>query len=118
MVCRCSLLKSDDVRLIDQLHSSRTCINCDLYAIEDARHVVLQCAYTQNIRAYMQTNIYANVFNAMKLFEDSPGSVFPWLLGRSIPGCTSEENDLIHCISGCSIYDMYKRVLQRRTGIG
>ena len=84
MVCRCSLLESDDVRLKDQLHSSRTCLNCDLYAIEDARHVVLQCAYTQdNFRAYMLTDIYANVFNAKKLFENSPGIVIgeihPWV---------------------------------------
>ena len=31
---------------------------------------------------------------------------------------TNEENDVVHCISGYSIYSMYKRVLQSRTGVG
>ena len=57
LVCHASLLKTDDLRLENQSRINRVCSHCDLAALEDARHLVLQCAMLQQERATMFTEI-------------------------------------------------------------
>ena len=68
LVCHASLLKTDDLRLKNQSRINRVCSHCDLAALEDARHLVLQCPILQQKRATMfpgieQTAGYADIFD-------------------------------------------------------
>ena len=57
LVSHASLLKSDDVRLKGLPHWNRVCTQCDLYAVEDINHVVMQCPGTQQLRDNMFTEL-------------------------------------------------------------
>ena len=50
LVCHANLLKRDDCRLKRLPMSNRTCINCDMYCIEDITHILMQCPYYQDDR--------------------------------------------------------------------
>ena len=91
LICRCSLLKSDDPRLKDQTPSYRTCINCDHFLVEDANHMVGQCEYTQDIRNHMYNDVYESVNGGKAVFENASGQVFSWLMGKTITDLTNEE---------------------------
>ena len=58
IVCRCSMLKCDDVRLKAQLQSCRWCDLCDMSVEEDAVHCILRCPTFQDIRVEMFQGIY------------------------------------------------------------
>ena len=66
----------------------------------------------------MFDKIYERVGICRTIYNEAQSEVFPWLMGRSIPELESGENNTLHTISGCAIYDMHKSVLQSRTGIG
>ena len=53
LICRCSMLKSDDFRLKNPTASYRWCEHCDLSEVEDARHLVLRCPGTREMRDLM-----------------------------------------------------------------
>ena len=46
LVCRCSMLKSDDLRLKNLTASKRWCEFCELSEVEDVRHLTLNCPGT------------------------------------------------------------------------
>ena len=53
LVCRCSLLKADDVRLKNLTAFHRWCEHCELCEVEDAKHLILNCPETQSQRDEM-----------------------------------------------------------------
>ena len=53
LICRCSMLKSDDFRLKNFTASYSWCGFCDLSEVEDARHLVFKCPGTREMRDLM-----------------------------------------------------------------
>ena len=57
LVSEASLLKANDVRLKRATFWSKTCIRCHMSALEDARHIVMQCPSSENSRIEMYEEI-------------------------------------------------------------
>ena len=107
IVCHSSRLKCDDVRLKGMTASHRTCLNCDMYAIEDIRHIIMQCPSVDKIRREMCKGIYEINNGLERKFIEYPEEVFHWLLGRSIEGMNRDDMVNIWKTSGSHINSMY-----------
>ena len=125
IVCHASNLKRDDYRLKGSAMSSRTCIMCDMYCIEDILHWINQCPYYEEERARMYEEIhkyikeiYNKCPNARKTFGENRGETPYFLLGRRIPFWEEEELLLLWNISGNAICGKYNKAIYYRTGVG
>ena len=118
IVCHASQLKKDDYRLKGMSMSNKTCIQCDMFCVEDIVHVIFQCPFYNPERCRMYDEIYKICPNAKRLCENNV-ELFPYfLLGRRIPGM--EENEMLWfwSISGVFVNTMYKKAISSRKGIG
>ena len=118
IVCRTSLLKSDDTRLEGCLASFRTCNMCDLYATENIEHIILQCPAVNDIRVKMYQDINRLVPSFEIECRQHPGQIVPWLLGRQPTNIRFEEMEFVWEISGCYVSEMYYVTVRGRTGVG
>ena len=57
LICNSRRLKADDLRLKSSNHSLKVCTACDLYIIEDLRHVIMQCPSTEHLRTHMFSHL-------------------------------------------------------------
>ena len=57
ILCHCTLLKDDDFRLKRSSIWDRMCTLCDHAALDDARHMVMQCPYHTELRVKVQEEI-------------------------------------------------------------
>ena len=118
IVCNASYLKCDDVRLKLGQMSSRVCQLCDLYAIEDATHLILQCPYFDNIRRDMFVKLsqidYGEVANPC----DNPNTVLKALLGKVEKDALEKANIKFMTTAGKYICQMNNVVMKSRDGIG
>ena len=118
IVCHASLLKKDDYRLKGMSMSNKTCIQCDMFCVEDTLHVIFQCLFYNPERCKMFDEIYEICPNAKRLCENNVELIPYFLLGRRIPGM--EENEMLWfwSISGVFVNTMYKKAISSRKGIG
>ena len=65
LISHASLLKDDDVRLKGLSIANRFCARCDLAAMDDVRHLVMQCPSLQHLRNTM--------FRELALVNDGAG---------------------------------------------
>ena len=72
IICRASKLKCDDPSLKGALASVKTCERCDLYALEDMFHILMQCPYFCDQRIEMYEKIYLSQPKAREIFENDP----------------------------------------------
>ena len=88
LVCHASLLKTGDLRLKNLARINRVCSHCDLTALEDSRHLVLQCPMLQQERAAMFSEIEqtAGHVEILNITVD----IFPYLMGGAIPNVSDE----------------------------
>ena len=56
-VCHASRLTVDDFRLNGAALSSRTCCSCDMFKVEEAHHMLMQCPSFQHERDQMFSDI-------------------------------------------------------------
>ena len=84
LLCHTSLLKRDDYRLKGLLMSNRTCINCDMYCIEDVMHILTQCPFYQEDRNEMYKEIFVKCPNAEEFFEKDEYPLLPTRPDNSI----------------------------------
>ena len=93
-VCECisrilshaSRLKCDDVNLKGLLASHRVCSACDLYALENIHHIVMQCPAFYDTRSQMYDDTIALEGEIPGRFREEPSMVFGWLMGGCIEG--------------------------------
>ena len=57
IVWKSSLLRVDDFRLKDSLHSDKVCALCDNYSIENIEHIVMQCPFFEKYRVDLYKKI-------------------------------------------------------------
>ena len=117
IVCRISLLNSDDYSLNGSPYSVRTCTMCDFFFLEDIKHTVMQCPVVGVIRIKM----YKEIDKILQEFDDisqkNPSEVLGWLLGGESTEIESETMANIWQISGTFISEMYSLVSEGASGI-
>ena len=117
IVCKASLLKADDYRLKREPASVRACSACDLYQLEDARHIIMTCTYTQDIRTDMFRRLGEIELNRGQSILDK-GDTLMYLLGKQCLEVTIDLNNEFHIESARHIDLMYRTIVTRRKGIG
>ena len=118
IICRTSLLKSDDTRLIGGFSSNRTCTKCDLYILEDIRHLVMQCPAVNEIRLRMYRKINEVYSDFEEVCREQPEDVLGWLLGGQCNEVEYEVMSDIWKVAGNCITEMYYWTVRGRTGVG
>ena len=117
LVCKTSLLKADDYRLKRELPGAKRCSACDLYELEDVRHIVMSCPFLQPLRNEM----FANLWEIETRFDQSitdKDNIMVYLLGKQCTDVSDELNDEFHIACAGFISRMYMSILERRKGIG
>ena len=59
---------------------------CDMFVLEDIRHILMQCRFFQDERNRMHDN--TNAINPVisRAIEQCPTNTLPWLLGKPMNG--------------------------------
>ena len=112
LITHSSLLKGDDGRLKREPFVSRTCTLCDLFTLDDAKHMIMQCPVHEDARIIMYNEI--NERYDLDLGECTLGN----LIGKNLTDKTFEEMLPLWYISSYHIYMMYKKTINNRRGIG
>ena len=118
LLCRCNLLKSDDIRLKNLTSSNRWCELSEFSKVEDVRHLILDCPATQEIRDLM--------FQKVDDLGDGHGNYWQMtinerldiLLGSLIDGFDPQQMVEIWLIGASYIGAMYSLRVKSRKGIG
>ena len=118
LVCKTSLLKSDDYRLKGQTHSNRVCDQCELFAIENVKHMLMQCPSMEDDRVQLSRKLYSIDPSIEERMKNEPQNVFTWMLGGYIEGMDIELMTRFWITSGYAINKMYRKVTKGRDGIG
>ena len=85
ILCHCTLLKEDDFRYKRSTMWQRMCTLCDLAAPDDARHMIMQCPYHQDLRVKLQEKI-------CRICPDfGTREVFNTIIGKPLEGIDSES---------------------------
>ena len=118
LVCRCSMLKSDDLRLKNLTASNRWCELCEMSEVEDVRHLILNCSGTQETRDLMFERIN-EIANGNMNYEQIPFvDRLQVLLGATIDGLSLHQMVDIWLTSAFHIGYMYMQRIKSRKGIG
>ena len=118
LVCHASKLKGDDCRLKGLPYSHRICAKCDLYLIEDARHILLQCPANVNIMSGLFDELALKCPNVSSALNDDLSMSLLWLLGKPIPLAGDDGMTMARITIASIVSDLYYTVISRRTGIG
>ena len=106
------------MRLKKHTLAAKFCEHCDLSAVDDANHLVMQCPSLQGMREQMFDEIRELPDGTGALMLDHCDDVFSILIGRQKEDFTIEQMEKIWMISGKYINDMYRLSLRRRKGVG
>ena len=114
LVCDTSLLKSTDYRLKGKTHSQKMCNRCDLGAIENIFHLIMQCPFYVDERVMMYRQLEELGTDAVKAVLDDPPNIFHILMGKHPDHLSFESMVEIWLISGHYISQMYSRAIVGR----
>ena len=118
LVCRCSMLKADDLRLRNLTVSYRWCEFCQFSEVEDAKHLILNCPETQSQRDILMKRIDEKASGCGVYDQISFVDKFHILLGSVIPGLDINQMVEIWFTSAYFIGNMYKQRIKTRKGVG
>ena len=112
LITHTSLLKDDDCRLKRLPYGSKMCTLCDLGALENANHMIMQCPRHDAHRIKMHNEINMN-------YELDVGELtFGVMMGQFLSNRVHDDMIILWKISSHCIYAMYKDVLTDRRGVG
>ena len=114
LVCRNSILKSDDYRTKNNTIRGQFCELCDLYQVEDVKHLILHCPYHEDERNLLMENVCAI---CPQIFRRDP-DILNVLLGKIVQGIDPATMFDVWICAGKAISRMYYKVLKSRTGVG
>ena len=112
LLCKCSLLKGDDIRLRRGTIASRMCIQCEMACPEDTMHMVMQCPSHDELRRNMWEEI--DTLN----YDIDQAEYFPTVMGKFLPEIDFDDMCRLWVISCTHIVKMYYNTLNSRLGIG
>ena len=116
LISHTSLLKVDDVRLKGSTVAARFCTSCDLSAMEDARHLIMQCPKWQSERTELMAEILNISDGTGQALLESQCDLLYVLMGKHARGFTYEQMVGVWTMSAWHIARMYNRKV--RQGIG
>ena len=98
--------------------SNRWCEFCDLLEVEDAKHMILNCPGTRDLRNCMFGCI-DEIVDGNNNYEQTPFvDRIHILLGATVDGLTLHQMVDIWLVSAFHIRIMYKQRVKSRKGIG
>ena len=108
LLCHCTQLKDDDFQFKKGTIWSRMCTMCELAAVEDARHMIMQCPYHRVLQEKMQ--------NEVRMIDPDFGTrdVFNIIMGKPIVGIDDESMLMIWKISCTYTAKMYWNTIRIR----
>ena len=118
IVCRTSMLKSDDYRLRDSTHCMKVCEGCDMFTTENVIHLLMQCPNTETKRLRMFERINEVYPHFDDKCREEPGEIVFWLLGKPINGVDIDTMFEIWKVAGYGILNIYWSAINQRAGIG
>ena len=118
IVCNTSELKNNDPRLKCSTPVDRMCQNCDNFVHEDAKHVILQCNYSQAQRQELFNEIWALEGGIGYRILNNSNDVFYTLLGNVEIDLDRQEKINFLTIVCKYISLIYRRAIKEREGIG
>ena len=101
------MLKVDDVRLKGSPIAARCCSSCDLSAMDDARHLILQCPKWQAERTDLMSEILRIPDGTGQVLLESQCDIVYVLMGKPFRGFSSEQMVIVWTISARHIAKMY-----------
>ena len=117
ILCHASLLKCDDIRLKSLPPGSRACSLCDLFAVEDASHVIMQCPGTQQLRYDIFEELESHQ-GIKDVFVSNKNDVMLICLGKCPDDNYNNGMVKLWCISSRHINGIYKYILKQRKAVG
>ena len=118
ILCHASILRDDDFRLKRQSRMQRMCTLCDQYAVEDARHFLLQCPFYQVERERMFFEISNVDISIDQAITDAGIDILYIVLGHSIEGVCDQFMEEIWIIILNCVTVMYLKNTQEKRGVG
>ena len=118
LLCRCSMLKSDDIRLKDAAAFFKWCEFCDLPEIEDANHMVIRCPAFQNVREHMFRDISTIVGGYAAYMPRTMDDLFNIAMGGYVAGLDLQTMMDIWLSCAYYISQMYDSRVKARKGVG
>ena len=116
ILCHASLFRIDDVRLKSLPIAEKFCNLCDHGAVDDAKHMVMQCPHFQPKRTEMFNEIEALLMRPDYAINQMDENIFLSLMGKPAVNISQEVMCDIWLCSVRHISSMYRRKL--RQGIG
>ena len=104
LVCGATNLKSDKRDLRNEDWTTRTCENCDLFELEDAKHLILSCPSVSNLRFEMFETINESCHGIERQVLASTNNLFAMLLRKHNPEYPDYVNWEICCIIAEYVY--------------
>ena len=115
LVCCASDLKCDKTRNENIMY--KRCELCETFEMEDAKHLILNCSYVNDIRQDMFTEIN-NAYNGIgEIFLQNSDNTYATLQGRVNPMFSEEVNFEILGIIANHIYQMYAMFIKEGNGV-
>ena len=118
IICRTSKLKVDDYSLKGGTHSLKACDKCEMYAVEDIFHILMQCPFFQNDMKELYAEIRLVTPNLLEEMDKDNSTAIYHLLGKPFENAPWEEQVKMWCVSGRRISMMYYKLVKGRCGIG
>ena len=115
LICGASKLKIDDQRI---KNDGVLCSNCENYANEDARHVIMQCNGTEHIRREMTTMIEEKIGITYYSKIKATGDLFNVMMGKRCIEIPTEIMSKFWAITCIYVSKMYWSAINNRRGIG
>ena len=97
---------------------SKRCELCDSFEIEDAKQLILNCPYVNDMRQNMFNEINNACNGIGEQFLQNTDNMYATLIGRVNPLFSEEINFEILCIIAEHVYQMYAMFIRERNGIG
>ena len=118
LICGASRLKCDDPRLKRAANVYKMCESCNMYEIEDTKHVILHCTRVNELRSEMYDCINAMNGDKGKTIIDRSENTYYTLLGRQCKEVDERANREFNVIASTYISKMYRLIVKDRKGIG
>ena len=116
LVTHSSVLRNDDVRLKGAPLGASLSDKCDLAALDDARHLVMQCPDLQRQRGDIMGEIAGLEGGFGPAIPNSGEDLLYVLLGKTVEGFTWEQMVSVWKISSKHTASMYKAKIKSGTG--
>ena len=118
IVSHTSMLLCDDFKLKNQTPIAKMCELCDLYEIEDARHLVLHCSFFNRKRNEMMNEISKLGDTVNAAIRNADCDILYILLGRPLAELNPRDMERVWLVSLEYISSMYLENVMRKRGIG